>query len=345
MKIALINNLYPPFARGGAEKVVADMVADWQNQQQVVFLITTKPHRVDEPKNSALKTYYLSSYFFNLHKLPLIGRFFWQLGNIFNYSKARQIKKILETQKPDLVVTHNLMGLGWLVPRIIKRLKIRHEHFLHDIQLLHPSGLMIYGQEEKINSLTAKTYQFLTRALFSSPHQIISPSRWLLEQHRQRNFFSKSLTLVNPFQKSKEKIVTKEINQPKKILFVGQIETHKGILFLIKTFKKIIDPHKTLTIIGDGQKLASAQRLAAGDQRIKFLGRLPLKQTEEIMNTQDCLVVPSFCYENSPTIIDEAHRHNLPIIAANIGGIPEIMGKNDRLFRPGDENDLENKLK
>jgi len=344
MKIALINNLYFPWNRGGAEKVVTDMAKNYQSQGHSVFLITTKPPKDNHPLNTDFPIYYLSSNFFNLHKLSLISRFFWHLGNIYNFPKAQQIKKILKSEQPDLVVTHNLMGLGWLIPRVIKKLKINHEHFLHDIQLLHPSGLMFYGQEKKINSLSSRIYQMISRNLFSSPDKVTSPSHWLLDQHHHRKFFPKSSLVVAPFLKQKSQKAIKEINNPQKLLFIGQIENHKGILFLIKAFKKITDPHKTLTIVGEGQKLITAKKLAGSDQRIKFLGKLPWESAEKIMENSDCLIVPSLCYENYPTVILGAHQHGLPVIATNCGGIPEVIEKNDRLFQPGDENSLINKL-
>ncbi len=344
MKIALINNLYYPYNRGGAEKVVTTMLIDFQNQGHEVFLITTKPKGVETPRQTLNKIYYLPSRFFNLHKLSLICRFFWQMINVINFKKAYQIKKILRQEKPDLIVTHNLMGLGFLTPRMIKKLKIKHEHFLHDIQLLHPSGLMIYGQEKKVDSYLSKIYQSLTRFFFSSPQQVSSPSKWLLEQHKQRGFFKDSLQEVIPFQKKDNTISTKKINNPKNFLFVGQIETHKGILFLIETFKKTTTEDKKLTIIGNGQKLEAAQKLAADDQRITFWGRQDFDKTIETMKKSDCLIIPSLCYENSPTIIAEAHLNNLPVIASNLGGIPEVIGINDHLFGPGNAKDLLNKL-
>ena len=53
-------------------------------------------------------------------------------------------------------------------------------------------------------------------------------------------------------------------------------------------------------------------------------------------------VVPSICYENSPTVIYEASLVGVPVIASNIGGIPELVveGESGLLVKPGDEQDL-----
>jgi len=337
MKIALLNNLYFPFSHGGAETIVKMMSEDFKKSGQEVFLITTKPRRTATPTPTDLKIYYLNSGFYNLAKLPKILRVGWHLANIFSFKKYWQIKKILQAEKPDLVITHNLMGLGFLSARAIRRLKIKEEHFLHDIQLLHPSGLMVYGQEKKINHLAAKIYQYLLRGLLASPAKVISPSRWLLNLHEQRGFFPNSQKEVRPFVWPPAPIKRSPRNDNlKKLLFVGQIETAKGVFLLIDTFKKVPNPNLrlSLAIRDGGQKIEAAKKTAASDRRIEFLGPLTYEETKKIMLASDFLVVPSLCYENSPTVIYGAQAVALPVIASNLGGIPEIIGPNDKLFEP-----------
>ncbi|MFA5000122.1 MAG: glycosyltransferase [Patescibacteria group bacterium] len=396
MKVALIHNLYGIYSRGGAETVVEMMAADFKKAGHEVFLITTKPRKTatdgEKPtdENNGLKIYYLNSKFYNLAELSALPRLFWHLGNIFSFRKYAQIKKILKKEKPDLVVTHNLMGLGFMVPAAIRNLKIKHEHFLHDIQLLHPSGLMLWGQEKKISGLSAKIYRLLTRALFAPPEKIISPSRWLLDLHNQYGFFKNSEKEIQPFAWPEAQTSSNldqptmqtapDPNQPatqtasrsgqpvtqtasdqagpaesalikpkqkiKKFLFIGQIEKQKGIFLLIKAFKKISNPDIKLTIAirGGGASMAAAKEAATGDKRISFIGPLSYEEAEKIKAANDCLIVPSLCYENSPTVIYGARAAGLRVIAANLGGIPEIIGTNDKLFKPGDEADLQRKI-
>ncbi|MHB8904035.1 MAG: glycosyltransferase [Patescibacteria group bacterium] len=364
MKICLCNNLYGEFSHGGAETVVSLMVSELKKSGHEVFLITTKPRKTKlvspekeiKDSESELKIYYIKSQFYNIADLNTFIRLFWHFHNIFSINKYFKIKKILKKEKPDVVITHNLMGLGFLAPLAIRKLKIRHEHFLHDIQLLHPSGLMIYGQENKLNSFAALAYQKITKSLFSSPAKIISPSKWLLDMHIDRGFFEKSAVEIRPFDWGKNNGALKEgegnnkdSNKPKssnKFLFVGQIEEQKGIFLLINAFKKIAKPELSLTIISrnGGGKLAEAIKLTKDDQRIKIISPLSFEETKKIMENSDCLIVPSLCYENSPTVIYGAHEAGLRVIASDIGGIPEICNENDDLFEPGNEEDLISRL-
>lgn len=364
MKIGLLHNLSGEYSRGGAETAVNIMADNLRADGQRVFMITTRPKsekvkmtdngrvsgndriKIDE-KSAEAKIYYINSEFYNLNKHSRLYRAFWQIGNIFAFKKAGEIKKILELEKPDLVITHNLMGLGFMVPSVLRQLNIRHEHWLHDLQLIHPSGLMIFGQEQKINRLSAKIYQALTRALFASPIKVTSPSDWLLEMHKQRGFFKDSEHEVKPFVwPGADASLPNKTGPAKNFLFIGQVEEQKGIFLLINAFKKITRPELTLTIAirGGGSSLEKARAAASADARIKFLGPLSYEETEKVKAASDCLIVPSLCYENSPTTIYGAQAAGLPVIASRLGGIPELMKKDDRLFAPGDENDLREKI-
>jgi glycosyltransferase involved in cell wall biosynthesis len=59
----------------------------------------------------------------------------------------------------------------------------------------------------------------------------------------------------------------------------------------------------------------------------------------ELIASVDAVIVPSLCYENSPTIIYESFAVGTPVIASRIGGIPTLIveGENGYTFEPGNE--------
>jgi len=361
MTIGLFNNLFEPYARGGAEIITRRLAEELSLAGENIFLITTRPTgaaaKLDQEKQTAADSkfpiYYLDSHFYNLAEHNSAWRLAWQINNLFSLSKRRQIKKILQAEKPEIVITHNLMGLGGLTTRLLKKLKIKQRHYLHDLQLLHPSGLMFFGQEKKISAWPAKIYQRLTRFLYDSPEKIISPSAWLLEEHRRRGFFKNSAKEVKPFNQLSNldnstpnisQAPNRRLNEARTFLFVGQIETHKGIFLLINAFQQLPGSKFQLLIVGDGHKLAEAKHAAASDERIKFLGRLAEADLKNILIQADCLVVPSLCYENSPTIIYAAQAAGRTVIATALGGIPEIVRDKNYLFTPRSAADLLAKL-
>ncbi|PIR92908.1 hypothetical protein COT99_03630 [Candidatus Falkowbacteria bacterium CG10_big_fil_rev_8_21_14_0_10_43_10] len=362
MKIILINNLYKPYARGGAERVVAAIADGLIQAGHEVVVVSTRP--ITSPptplltKERGVIRFYpwnIISYY-NLGKLSAALRLVWHLIDMFNIQSYFKIKKILQHEKPDIVMTHNLMGVGFLAPRAIRACKIKHIHTLHDIQLLHPSGLMMVGGENRVNSMLAKAYQWCNKKLFASADVVISPSEWLMKMHTDRGFFrkSKKAVVANPINTSPGPSLVRRGEREHKdkkfiFLYVGQIQKHKGVELLIEAFKDVethCDASQKIelqTIGGVETRHGASLRDKNRNSNIKFLGKKSPEEVRELMQSADCLVVPSLCYENQPTVIIEAKQNNLPVIASNIGGIPEMLSP-EFLFKAGDRESLLNKM-
>ena len=71
-------------------------------------------------------------------------------------------------------------------------------------------------------------------------------------------------------------------------------------------------------------------------------GAVPHERIAEAFDAIDLLVVPSIWEENSPLIIQEAFLAGVPVVAARLGGIPELIGEGagGLLFAPGSVDDL-----
>lgn len=349
MKICLINNLFAPYNRGGAEeivKIIADNLISLDNE---VFIISTKPYNAKpEDIQDGLKVCYINSFYYNLHKLPKWLRFFWHLVNIFDFITANKVKEILIKEKADVVITNNLVGLSSLVPLAIKKAKIKHLHIAHDIQLLHPSGLLIYGQENVINSVFSRFYQSINRLMFSETDVIIFPSEWLNSLYTKHQIFTKAKRLVlnNPIIINTNQF-PRQRNEIFKILYVGQIEKHKGVLFLVETIKEMLtDVNFELEIIGSGEKNNVLAEMIKNESKIKHLGRVDKSEVAIKMQANDLLIIPSLCYENSPTVFFEALCQGLPVLASDLGGSRELAIKyGGELFASGNKKDLAEKIK
>jgi glycosyltransferase involved in cell wall biosynthesis len=376
MKICLINNLYGENARGGAETVVKTIAGGLKKKGHEVFVISLTMARgtLDSTVKGApchlcaLKPLNLCRYE-DLSKHGMFFRLIWHVFDVFNLHSFFAVRKILKKEKPDVVWTHNLMGLGFLTSLVIKSLKIKHIHTLHDVQLSAPSGLIIKGKEKPV--FGQKFYEIICRILFGNPDTVISPSKWLMDFYAEKGFFpkSKKMVLLNPIQNlpsSGEEGVgggadikisaplSPELNSGQlpssevsgnliNILFLGQIEDHKGIIFTINALKNL-SLNFVLHIIGDGGKLEDIKNLVAGDARFIIYGRKIGTELEEIWKKINLAIVPSLCYENSPTVIFESFNRQIPVLASNIGGIPEIVAQ-EFLFEAGGEEGFMQKIK
>jgi len=122
------------------------------------------------------------------------------------------------------------------------------------------------------------------------------------------------------------------------VAFVGRLVPWKGIEVFIRAAKDVLKENKNanFVIIGDGP-LLSFYKNSSTCKSVHFAGACPPEQMSQMLDSIDILVVPSYL-ENVPTIILEAMAKEIPVIASNVGGIPEVVthGKTGYLITPGD---------
>jgi len=74
--------------------------------------------------------------------------------------------------------------------------------------------------------------------------------------------------------------------------------------------------------------------------RVRFLGEKNKSEVAQFMREADFLVLPSF-YESMPCVILEAFACGLPVLATEVGGIPEIVNvERGILVEPGNLEQL-----
>ncbi|HLD81901.1 MAG TPA: glycosyltransferase family 4 protein [Patescibacteria group bacterium] len=364
MKVVVMNSLYAPYKGGGAEIVVKNVVSLLQKAGHTVCVLTTKPlfdsqrlleiNGVRVRRISPLNIFW----FGNLGKHNVVLRCVWHMLDTFNLSGYFTIKKILSEESPDIVLTHNLKGLGYLTPYAVKRSGARLVHTVHDVQLFTPSGLIIKGQEETFThtNFYTRVYRFFTKRLFVACDRVIFPSVFLKNFYTQRGFFASSVRDVirNPVVNTgdpmpmgfsvKRKFHVDE-KDPFRFLFLGQLEVHKGIYFLLDALQQS-SKNFVLHIVGAGSEEETVRKKCQGDQRFIVHGYIPPEKLYEVFARIDMMIFPSLCYENFPTSILDSFRFGVPVLASDMGGVPELVshGVNGFLFFAGDEDHFAERL-
>jgi GT2 family glycosyltransferase len=133
-----------------------------------------------------------------------------------------------------------------------------------------------------------------------------------------------------------------------RIGFVGTLMLSKGPHVLLDAFNRLPPGRATLDLIGpraayhgDRRLLERLEPLLAG-VGIRAHGAVPHAEMPARLAEFDVLAVPSIWPENSPLVIHEAFMAGVPVIASDIGGIPEVVrdGVNGRLVPAGDAGAL-----
>ena len=120
-------------------------------------------------------------------------------------------------------------------------------------------------------------------------------------------------------------------NDPKRLLTVALLNPKKGIPYLLQAIHKLRGKRQDfiLDIIGDGPNRKDYEALSIKDginDIVKFHGIKNKKEISQLMKIANIFVLPSLT-ENLPCVLIEAMASGLPIIATNVGGVPELISE------------------
>jgi glycosyltransferase involved in cell wall biosynthesis len=331
VKICIINNLYGAEAKGGAERVVqleAEALA--ARGHEVLVVSSAKADRTGRDAATNVRHVALALpnlYFYGdgfMHGWPT--RLLWHAVDAFAAGGPRRVLAALGEFKPDVVHTHNLMGIGFRLPRLLKAAGYAHVHTVHDVQLVNPSGLIPAGGSGMPARVMERAHAAVLRLVFGSPRAAVYPSRFMADFYAAHGLFDRAETVVLPNPAPAASNVARErTDAPPRFLFVGQLEPHKGVRLLLEAWRTASLSGATLIMAGDGSLRPAVETAAADDRTIDYRGRLGGAELAEAYRETSFVVVPSLVIENSPTVILEAFAAGTPVIAVAAGGVPELV--------------------
>ncbi len=129
---------------------------------------------------------------------------------------------------------------------------------------------------------------------------------------------------------------------PRDLVYIGELRPAKGVEVLIDALALIHRAGRRLTllVVGSGPSGAALQARAAQAGVADAVAFVPPRPIREAFACGRVMVIPSLA-ESLPYVILEAAAAAQPIVATNVGGIPEIFGpRADELIRPGDPEAL-----
>lgn len=154
----------------------------------------------------------------------------------------------------------------------------------------------------------------------------------------------------NKFQQAADKNRKKHLfnipSDKKVITVIARLELVKGHIYFLEAVKELIEKHKIsnvkVLLAGDGtlrQKLENMVNAGILKDIVVFLSFR--KDIQDILSASDLIVLPSL-NEGFGLVLVEAAAAGVPVIATNVGGIPEVIEDNKTgiLVPPADSHAL-----
>lgn len=367
MRILLVNYRY--FISGGPEKYMFNIKKMLEDNGHEVIPFSIHSNKNVETEYSKYFVEPIGSrdatYFEECKKTP---RVIWQMltRSIYSAEVEKAIRREIAEVNPDLVYIIHFVNK--LSPSVITGAKKAGKPVvlrLSDYFLLCPRFDFLYDKKPceeclKKGYRTCIQRRCVKGSLFASAVRVLSmkihslldvykdvdafitPSRFLRGKLIENGFDGDKITCIPTFTASKS-----EVGEPKVGdygLYFGRITEEKGVETVVRAFEKLPD-HRVL-IMGD-DTTEEAKRLMAYVREknlcnIEFTGFKSGVEMEEIIKGARYTLIPSVWYDNLPNTALESFQYSKPVIASNIGSLPELVldGVNGFLFEAGNAEDL-----
>ncbi len=211
-----------------------------------------------------------------------------------------------------------------------------------------PVVIKVHGSDVEILSENS----FKTRLTLWGLHQakhIVSVSSYLKEFLVAKGIDENKISVIrNGIDKSMFSIKQLEINE-KYFVYIGNLKKDKGIYDLLDAVDDgLFQSFSTkLYIIGGGEEYGNVKSIINTRNLNKYIvltGRLPHAVLSRQLSSSQFICLPSH-HEGIPNVLVEAISCGVPVLATNVGGIPEIVNEiNGVLVSAGDIVSLRNAL-
>lgn len=218
---------------------------------------------------------------------------------------------------------------------------------------LYKIPLIISLRGSDINVLTLyPLLRWQIRYILNKCEHVFAVSRELKEKTVAIGVLYNKITVIpngvdnSIFYPSSKESARKIINCPLKelvLLYVGGLKDIKGVMILMEAIRIIATAggsEMTLYLVGEGPLRASIERFAEINNLkswVKCVGGVRHERIAVWMNAADRFVLPSY-HEGCPNVLLEALACNLPVVATNVGAVPDIVADFNAavLVPPGD---------
>lgn len=309
--------------RGGVETATLSLAQSLVTYQQANVHVVTLERELDDVMVESHGD-------ITVHRLP---RSRWpMMFDVYFGPTQQRLQAYIKTLKPDIVHFHETWGLA----------AYRYDH---------PTIFTVHGFDS-LNLVTEKAKLWRLRSwlwkrfedygLKRSTH-IISIAPYVTRQMGQLR--AKIYDIWNAIS-PKYFDIERQLEQPT-LLFLGWINHRKNPLTLVKVAKQLVKdiPNINVELCGEvsdkpyGETVAKAIEQHGLSGQVKLVGRVGMSEVMSRLAKSHVLILPSL-QENAPMVIAEAMAAQVPVVGADLCGIPDMVRNNvtGYLTQPFDED-------
>lgn len=299
----------------------------------------------------------------DFHNSGALQKIKMSLKTIYSKEARQKIRLVLDKFQPDIVHLNNFNYQ--LTPSIILEIrqwekesgkKVKIIYTAHDYQLVCPNhtmynndaiceaciggkfinctkGKCVHGSTLKSLIGTIEAEYWNRKNVYSQIDKVICCSAFMKKKLDTNPVFrNKTITLHNFV----DEIEKKETQKKGYVLYFGRLAKEKGIETLTGTSKiKFI-------CAGSGPMEDTVNQ----SPNLENIGFKTGTELETLIREAKCTVYPSIWYENCPFSVMESIMYGTPVVASEIGGIPELIEnqKTGILFEAGNVKEFENAI-
>ncbi|MEM1687431.1 MAG: glycosyltransferase family 4 protein [Thermosphaera sp.] len=359
MKVAM---LAPEFLNvwGGVGSYITELV---MNLPRSIEIHVIAPYRVYfEKEDENVASYVKFNDNIRVHYVTLAKDTFFYNAR-FQYAVYNYVPSLIKREKIDILHTHTAHMPDVLL-RLFNRIEVPvvttiHTTIKSQYEATRSSGVG-FSKMSQSERMTLLLYPMLrvTEELYLRKGEIyVTPSNYMKKwlEHEYPYLHGKIKVIYNAvdtefWRNERGCDLKSKIGFENIVLYVGRLLALKGVYDLVKVIPRVLRENKETIFIfrGTGERRQielMLRKLGIPEKNYMFVGYLPRHELIKLYSASTVLTLPSYG-ENLPMTLLEAMSCSLPVIASNVGGIPEVVQHmvNGVLIAPGDLNALSNSI-
>jgi glycosyltransferase involved in cell wall biosynthesis len=280
--------------------------------------------------------------------------------SLWNPAAGRRFRRQLEVAKPDVVHIHNTwFSITPSAAYEARRAGTPVVMTLHNYRLSCANGQFFRNGTQCTECLTGPALNGLLHRCYQDSFVASAFAAANTGIHRQLGTWTKNVDLflcLTEFAKSRfveaglpegklrvrhncaadpdERAVP--ASKSHQVAYIGRLASEKGVRVLLEAWRLARMEDCELLVIGGGPERAALEAMRVPG--VRFTGPVEHQAVLETLRSVRSLVFPSLWFEGEPMIVVEALAAGTPILASNVGGVPELLGHGSAgwLTRAGD---------